>query len=145
MPAPLPNADTAAGAGWPNAGWPNTEPELAGAAFPALSRAEPNVVGCVFPNAEKPPLLAVFPDPEAEELLFTAAAAAANGDDVLPAKALNAPVAGLIKDDCPNEDWPKAEVVAAAGDAVWPNADCPNAGWPKADVVVVLAAGAVEV
>lgn len=80
----------------------------------------------MFPNAEKPPPL---PGAGVEALLVTAAAAAANGEEVLLAKALKAPVAGLIRDEAwPNAGWPKADVAAAAGVAVCPKADCPNAG-----------------
>ena len=114
--------------------------------------ADANDVGCVFAKAPKgPPLpLDVVPDPDAAALLlFAAAAAAANGDELLPANALNAPVAGLIIEDVwPNADWPKADVAGAvvAGVVVCPNTDCPKAGWPKADVgAVVFAAGDADV
>lgn len=100
-------------------------------------------------NAPPPPL-----GPLVDALGF------ANAENPPPVDAPNAPVAGLTSDDCPNDDWPNADVAGGAG---WPNAEvgagapnadtgcvagAPNAdvgcgaGWPKADVTGAAAPNA---
>lgn len=96
--------------GWPNGGWPNAEPV-------AVVAPPPNADGAPSVKAEKPP-----PPPVAFEpgvLLFTAVVLP-KADAPVPAKALNAPEAGLI-----NEEPPDA-----------PRLGCPKDGWPNAEVVI---------